>query len=84
MMISTYSVLTEILVDEFQLCAEDLSADARCGEVGLDSLTAAELAGLLRSRLGVEVQDYERLELPTLGDVAALVETRLPADQRQG
>jgi len=83
-MSSTYTVLKDILVDEFQLCAEDLTPDARCGEVGLDSLTAAELASVLRSSLGVDVQDYELLELPTLGDVAELLDKRLPAVQRQG
>ncbi|OLL70159.1 hypothetical protein Ae263Ps1_6374 [Pseudonocardia sp. Ae263_Ps1] len=81
---STFDTLVTILVEDFQLHAGDLSPAARCGEVGLDSLTAAELAEILRTHLCIEVHDYELLELSTLGDVAELLEQRRPTARRPG
>ena len=71
-----YEVLKGILVDDLQMRAEDVTPTAGRVEVGLDSLTAVELSSVLNVRLGIEIHDYELLELATLGDVARLVEER--------
>jgi acyl carrier protein len=71
-----YEVLKGILVDDLNLRTEDVTPTASRVEVGLDSLTAVELSSVLNSRLGIEVHDYELLELTTVGDVARLVEER--------
>lgn len=71
-----YEVLKGILVDDLNLRTEDLTPTAGRVEVGLDSLTAVELSSVLSSKLGIEVHDYELLELATVGDVARLVEER--------
>ncbi|WSQ12837.1 acyl carrier protein [Streptomyces sp. NBC_01231] len=73
-----HEVLRSILVDDLQMREEDVVPAAGREEVGLDSLAAVELSALLRSRLGIEVQDYELLEAATLADVARLVADRLP------
>jgi acyl carrier protein len=73
-----YEVLRDMLVDDLQLRAQDVVPTASREEVGLDSLAAVELVALLRSRLGVEVDDYELLDADTVGDVALLVEQRMP------
>jgi acyl carrier protein len=71
-----YNVLKSVLVDELQSREEDITPTASCVEVGLDSLTVAELSVVLRSRLGIEIHDYELLELATVGDIARLMEER--------
>jgi len=71
-----YEVLKRILVDDLYLRVEDVTPTAGCAEVGLDSLTAAELSSVLSDRLGIEIHDYELLELATVGDVARLMEQR--------
>jgi acyl carrier protein len=75
-----YETLKRILVDDLYLRVEDLTPAAGCVEVGLDSLTAAELSSVLSDRLGIEIHDYELLELATVGDVAHLMEQRRPAE----
>jgi acyl carrier protein len=74
-----YETLKRILVDDLCLRVEDVTPAAGCVEVGLDSLTAAELSSVLSDRLGIEIHDYELLELATVGDVARLMEQRRPA-----
>lgn len=78
-----YETLKRILVDDLYLRVEDLTPAAGCVEVGLDSLTAAELSSVLSDRLGIEIHDYELLELATVGDVAHLMEQRCPAERAE-
>lgn len=71
--------LKTILVEDLQLCSEDVVATAARDEVGLDSLAVVELSAVLSSRLSIEVADYELLELGTVGDIADLVAERCRA-----
>ncbi|MGW0764536.1 acyl carrier protein [Streptomyces sp. NPDC002676] len=71
-----FEVLRGILVDELQMRADDIVPTATRTEVGLDSVALVELAELLRTRLGIEIQDYELAEAPTLADLARLVAER--------
>jgi acyl carrier protein len=71
-----FDVLKSILVDDLQIRADDITSAAKRTEVGLDSLTMTELSSVLSSRLGIEIHDYELLELGTVGDIAQLVEER--------
>lgn len=73
-----YEVLKGILVGDLQMREEAVVPTAGREEVGLDSLTAVELAALLRDRLGVEIHDYELMDAATVADVARLLEERLP------
>lgn len=85
-----FDVLKSILVDDLQIRAEDITPVANRAEVGLDSLAVTELSSVLISRLGIEIHDYELLELGTVGDIASLVEERCfaaadePAKPRPG
>jgi acyl carrier protein len=76
-----YTLLMSILVNDLQMRAEDVTPTATCVEVGLDSLTVIELSGVLRSRLGIEIHDYELLELGTVGAIAGLMQERCFADE---
>ncbi|GEM_PF-1878726 len=71
-----YDVLKNILVDDLQTRAEDITPAATCVEVGLDSLTVLELSSALSSKLGIEIHDYELLELATVADIARLMAER--------
>lgn len=73
---TVYEILKDILVDDLQARADDISPTTSCTAAGLDSLTVVELSGLLTSRLGIEIHDYELLELDTVGDIARLMEER--------
>jgi acyl carrier protein len=74
--LTMYEVVKEILVDDLQMREGDVVPTASREEVGLDSLTAVELAALLKKRLGVEIDDYELMDAATVADVASLVEER--------
>lgn len=71
-------MLLAILVDSFQVPAEEVRPGATREEIGLDSLAVLELAEVLTRRLGVEIYDYELLDTVTVADVAALVTERRP------
>jgi acyl carrier protein len=72
-------VLKSILVNDLQMRAEDVTPTATCVEVGLDSLTVLELSSVLISRLGIEIHDYELLELGTVGAIACMMQERYVA-----
>jgi acyl carrier protein len=71
-----YDLLKSILVDDLQIRAEDITSAANRAEVGIDSLAVTELSSVLSRRLGIEIHDYELLELSTVGDIACLMEER--------
>lgn len=71
-----YQTLKSILVNDLQMRAEDITPTATCVDVGLDSLAVMELSSTLVSRLGIQIDAYELLELATVGDVARLMEER--------
>ncbi|MGC4828283.1 acyl carrier protein [Micromonospora arida] len=71
-----FELLKDILVDDLQMRADDVTPTAGRTEVGLDSLAVIELSSVLSERLGIEIFDYELLELATVGDIAALLEAR--------
>jgi 8-amino-7-oxononanoate synthase len=58
---------------------EELDADTRISELGLDSVSMMELIGLLEENLSIRIQDEEVATLNTVGDLLALILNRLPA-----
>lgn len=74
-----YELLKSILVDDLDMRAADITLAASCTEVGLDSLAVEELSSVLSSRCGIEIHDYELLELDTIRDIARLMEERRSA-----
>lgn len=45
-------------------------------DLGIGSIAALEMAGVVQSRLGVEIQDADLLELRTVRDFVMLIERR--------
>ena len=64
-----------ILIEEFELPADSLTADAQLrDDLGLDSLDAVDLASKLEEQKGIHIETRALAELNTLGDVYALVQ----------
>lgn len=58
----------------------DLQLSDELIELGIGSIAALEIAASLQVRLGVEIPDSDLFELRTVGDFAALVQRRKPAE----
>ncbi len=71
-----YELLKEVLVNDLQMKAADITPTVSSASVGLDSLAAVELSGVLMNRFGVVIHDYELLDL-TIGDIAREVQERV-------
>src|SRR5262245_39645052 len=71
--------LKEIMAARLGLPPEQLVPGARLVEdLGLDSLDAVELAISVERKFDIEVPEEELTKLKTVGDMVALVESRLP------
>ncbi len=73
-----YEVLKAILVDELHLQGDDVRPDADREGAGLDSLAVVELSMILSKRLSIEISDDELMRVPTVADIARLMEERSP------
>lgn len=71
-----YETLKEILVSKLKVTPEQVTPEATREDVELDSLAVVELSLLLEKELGMAISDDELLELPTIGDMAELMEQR--------
>jgi len=70
--------LREIMAARLGLPAEQLVPEARLVEdLGLDSLDAVELAISVERKFDIEVPEEELTKLKTVGDMVALVESRV-------
>ena len=64
-----------ILIEDFEIPAESLTADATLREdLGLDSLDAVDLSNRLEEQSGIKIETRKLGELHTLGDLYALIE----------
>ncbi len=64
------SMLTELLVDEFEIPAEDISLDAELyGELDLDSIDAVDLVVKLRELTGKKIDPEAFKQVRTIADI---------------
>lgn len=75
---SSYKFLSDILVEKYNVEANAVRPDATLTELGLDSLSLAELMFDLEDHFGIEIPD-DRTNLTTLGSAAALVDELIRA-----
>ncbi|MCG7210093.1 acyl carrier protein [Streptomyces arenae] len=68
--------LKTILVDSFQIPADQITAEAVPADIGLDSLAFVELSLILEKDLDIKISDDELTDAPTLRDIAALMNER--------
>ncbi|WP_330241732.1 acyl carrier protein [Streptomyces sp. NBC_00525] len=73
----SFEALRKILIDELKVSADLVRPEASLEDVEFDSLTLVELTVILERDLGVDVEDHELRDLPTLADVARLLEDRV-------
>lgn len=76
-----FSMLTELLVDEFEIPAEDISLEAKLyDELDLDSIDAVDLVVKLRELTGVKIDPESFKQVRTIGDIVnALADISLAA-----
>ncbi|TSB25612.1 phosphopantetheine-binding protein [Streptomyces sp. NBC_01525] len=71
-MSTPYEKLADILVEELGQDRDDLSPSATFSEIGLDSLSLAELSVIAMDKTGVEIEDLTPES--TLAEAAALLD----------
>jgi acyl carrier protein len=77
---SSLQTIQRMMVEQFDLKLEDLNPDAPLESLGLDSLSVIEFMFNLEDELKIKLPD-ERVELKTVGDVAAVVD-KMIAEQK--
>jgi acyl carrier protein len=77
---STLQTIQRMMVEQFELKAEDLTPDAQLEALGLDSLSVIEFMFNIEDEFHIKLTD-ERVEIKTLQDIASIVE-RLVAEQK--
>lgn len=80
---SSYSFLSEILIDKYGVKAEALGPEATLTELGLDSLTLTELLFDLEDKFSIEIPE-DRATFRTLGEAAGLIDDLVRARQAAG
>lgn len=69
-----YSKVISVLVDEFEICEDDVSMEANLfTDLKLDSLDAIDLIVTLDKELDIEIKTEEMKDLRTIKDVCDFV-----------
>jgi acyl carrier protein len=68
--------LKKILVEKLKVSPDQVTPEATKEDVELDSLAVVELSLVLEKELNITISDDELLEVPTIGEIAALMEQR--------
>ena len=75
---SSYEFLSEILVEKYNVDPRAIGPEATLTELGLDSLSLAELLFDLEDKFEIAIP-MDRADLTTLGGAAALVDELVKA-----
>jgi len=70
---SSFDVIKEILVKEFDIAPEDIRPESDLESLGIDSLAVIELIFQVEEKLGMSLPD-ERVPVKTLGDVVQFLD----------
>ena len=77
---NTLQTIQRMMVEQFELKAEDLTPEAQLEALGLDSLSVIEFMFNIEDEFHIKLPD-ERVEIKTIKDIADIVE-RLVAEQK--
>jgi acyl carrier protein len=77
---STLLTIQRMMVEQFELKAEDLTPEAQLEALGLDSLSVIEFMFNIEDEFHIKLPD-ERVEIKTIQDIASIVE-RLVSEQK--
>ena len=65
------TTFAEILVEDFDIPADEITADASFEALGLDSLDVVDLTLAVEERTGVKLEDEELEDVVTVGDAVS-------------
>ncbi|MEW9532088.1 acyl carrier protein [Microbispora sp. NPDC049125] len=71
-----FDTLKDILVKKLKVTPGQVTPDASREDIELDSLAVVELSMVLEQELGIVISDNELIDVPTVGDIARLMEER--------
>ncbi len=73
-----FNLIREFFVEEFEIPAEKVRPEANLFEdLGLDSIDALDLVGMLEARLDIEVLEEELKKIRTIGDVVDYISVKV-------
>jgi acyl carrier protein len=75
---STLATVQEMLIDEFGLAAGQVAADAKLGDLGIDSLATLEFLFRLEERFKLELA-FQPDAVATVADIAGELDRQLAA-----
>jgi acyl carrier protein len=75
---ATYDYIKQLLIEKHDVKPDVIRPEATLAELGLDSLSAAELMFDVADKYGIDIPD-DRANFTTLGDGAALVDELVQA-----
>jgi len=71
-----FEKLKELLVEELQIDAEDITLEAELsGDLGINSIELADLVMLCEDKFDIEIEDTDINKFVTIGDVVNYLET---------
>ncbi len=71
-----FEKLKELLVEELQIDAEDITLDAELSsDLGINSIELADLVMLCEEKFDIEIEDTDINRFVTIGDVVKYLET---------
>jgi acyl carrier protein len=70
------NTFTEILVEDFDIPAEEITPDATFEALGLDSLDVVDLTLAVEERTGVKLEDEELEDVRTVGDAVNAADSK--------
>jgi acyl carrier protein len=76
--VTAFAYLQEVLTDKYDIKPDAIRPDATLDELGLDSLSVAELLFDVGDKFGIDVPD-DRTDFKTLGEAAAVVDELIQA-----
>ncbi len=68
------ATFTEILIEDFDIPADEVTRDATFEGLGLDSLDVVDLTLALEEKTGITLEDDELEEVVTVGDAVDLAD----------
>jgi acyl carrier protein len=69
----SYAHIRELLIEKYEVSAEAIRPEATLAELGLDSLSVAEMLFDVADKYDIDIPDAS-VQLSTLGEAAALVD----------
>ena len=71
-----YEQFVDLLVDELQIDRDDITMEAELSnDLGINSIELADLVMICEDRFGIEINDEDIHQFPTVGDVVNYLET---------